>query len=136
MGRTEMLDRIQQHYDTFWQGDLDQLQQQMAPDFVDDARPDQPAGWRPVRDFAAQARAAFPDMTVTVEEAVVEGRSAAVLCTWRGTHTGSAPGMPATGRPVTFQSVVIWRFDAQDRIVRRTSRNEQAALMAQLMQPV
>lgn len=132
MNRAEMLDKIEKHYAAFWQGNLDDLATQLAPDFIDDESPDNPPGPAAVRVNAEGARAAFPDMTVSVDDAVVEGPAAAVVSTWRGTHTGPLAGMPPTGRPIEFRGIVIWRFDSQGRIVRRTTFNIRAAAAAQL----
>lgn len=131
MDRTEMLDRIDQHYATFWQGNLDDLEHQLAPDFVDEES-QSPPGWEHVRDHAATSRIAFPDMTVTTDEAVVEGSTAAVLSTWRGTHLGEVGDVEPTGRNVSVRGIVIWRFDSQGRIVRRIAQLDRSALMAQI----
>lgn len=132
MDRTDMLKKIEQHYATFWQGDLDELAAQLAPDFIDDESPDNPPGWEAVRDHAAAARTLFPDMTVSVDEAVVEGPLAAVVSTWRGTFSDPTGGSVPGGRQVEFKGIVMWRFDSQGRIVRRTSYNMREAAAAQL----
>lgn len=132
MDRDEMLRRIEQHYDSFWRGRTDDLEHQLAPDFVDDEAPGSPPGPEPVKQASLAASTAFPDMVVRVDDAVVEGPVAAVHATWHGTHTGAFLGQPATGRSVTFQAIVIWRFDDQGRIVRRTAHVDRGAIAEQL----
>lgn len=117
---TTLVARVQQHYDTYWQGDLTELDEQMAPDFVDDAAPDAPCGPETVRASALAARAVFPDMRVTVDDALVDANVVVSLATWRGTASGSAMGLPATERPISMSGIVAWQFDDHGRLVRRT----------------
>jgi predicted ester cyclase len=135
MTRDEKIHLIDEHYRSFWAGDLDDFDHQLAPDFVDAEAPNSPPGPQAVKAFAAMAREAFGDMTVTIEETVVEGQSVVVHATWRGTNTGSFMGQAPTGRPVEFQAIVMWRLDDQGRIVHRVAHIDRSALMAQLVTP-
>lgn len=126
MTRDELLARIEKHYFTVWQGDLNELPNELAPDFVDEESPSNPPGPAAVREMAEGMRAAFPDMTVTLNNAVVEGLTAAVDAHWRGSQVG-------TGRVMEFDAIVIWRFDNSGRIVRRTAHIDRDALMARFL---
>ena len=55
-------------------------------------------------------RAAFPDIRITVEDAVVDGDKIAVRCTVTATHTG--PGLMAapTQRPANFTGMCFARI--------------------------
>ncbi len=128
MKRDGILQKIEQHYDTVWQGDLDNLPNELAPDFVDAEAPDNPPGPAAVRAMAEGMRGAFPDMRVTITNAVVEGSTAAVDAHWRGTHA-------ATGRVAEFDAIVIWRFDGSGRIVHRIAHIDREALMTKLFGP-
>lgn len=128
MTRDEILQKIEQHYYTVWQGDLDNLPNELAPDFVDAEAPDNPPGPAAVRAMAEGMRGAFPDMTVTITNAVVEGSTAAVDAHWRGSHAD-------TGRIVEFDAIVIWRFDGSGRIVHRLAHIDRAALMTKFFGP-
>ena len=55
-------------------------------------------------------RAAFPDLTVTVEDVFASGDRVAVRGTDRGTHQGEFMGRAATGRPVTATWIEIFRL--------------------------
>lgn len=132
MTRDEKIRLIEEHYRSFWTGDLGDLDHQLAPDFVDAEAPGSQPGPEAVKAAAAMARTAFADMTVTIEDAVVEGPSVAVHATWRGTNTGPFMGQPATGRTVVFQALVLWRLDEQGRIVHRVAHIDRSALMTQL----
>jgi steroid delta-isomerase-like uncharacterized protein len=53
---------------------------------------------------------AFPDRQLTIEDQVGEGDKVATRITMRATQTGDLPGIPATGRPVTIESMHICRI--------------------------
>ncbi|HVF91501.1 MAG TPA: ester cyclase [Blastocatellia bacterium] len=53
---------------------------------------------------------AFPDLRVTVEDAIEEGDMVACRCTVSGTHTGEGIGMAATRKPVTFSGMCMVRL--------------------------
>jgi predicted ester cyclase len=56
-------------------------------------------------------RAAFPDMTLTIDDVVVEGDRVAFRGTLRGTHRGEFLGVPATGRTVAVAIMDIIRVE-------------------------
>ncbi len=119
MQRDELVRKVEEHYHSFWKGDVDDFDRQLSPDFVDEeAPPGSPPGPEPVKFMATMARAAF-DVDVTVEDAVVEGNMVAVRARWHGTHIGEYMGRPATGNTVDMQGMVFWRFDDQGLIDRR-----------------
>ena len=92
-------------------GDTASLAELLAPDLVDhNAVPGQPAGLAGFLWWAQTARAAFPDLAGTVEDAVAEGDKVAGRVTWRGTHRGTFLGVPGTGAPVEFAAFHIVRF--------------------------
>jgi len=52
----------------------------------------------------------FPDLTTTIQDLFVSGDKLAATLIWRGTHSGSYGGLPATGRPVRVRDTAIWHF--------------------------
>ena len=54
--------------------------------------------------------AGFPDLTTTIQDLFVSGDKLAVTLIWRGTHSGSYGGVPATGRAVEVRDTAIWHF--------------------------
>jgi steroid delta-isomerase-like uncharacterized protein len=76
-------------------------------------------------------RAAFPDMQVTVADAVAEGDRVAVRAVWRGTHEGPFQGLAATGWTVTFEGMVLWRLK-NGRLAERWAAIDLAAVFRQL----
>lgn len=55
--------------------------------------------------------AAFPDLRVNVEDVIAEGDQVVVRWNGRGTHTGSAMGLEASGKPVEFHGITWIRTD-------------------------
>ena len=58
----------------------------------------------------AEYRAAFADLSVTIEDLIAEGDRVAYRFTLRGTHTGPFLAVPATGRRVTATGIGIGRL--------------------------
>ncbi len=77
------------------------------------------------------ARAAFPDLTTTIDEIVVEGDRAAIRWRTRGTHLGSFLGVPPTKRPVEVSGATFARFE-DDRIAEELVTWDPRALLAGL----
>ena len=61
-------------------------------------------------------RSAFPDLSTTIDEIVVDGDRAAVRWHSTGSHRHSFLGVPATKREVTVSGATFARFE-NDRIV-------------------
>ncbi len=68
-----------------------------------------PEGFKRV---AAAFLAAFPDMEMTVEDALAVGDKLVRRVQWAGTHRGTFLGIPPTGRRVTVQETIILRVAA------------------------
>jgi predicted ester cyclase len=93
---------------------LDRL---IAEDVIDhNPAPNQPPGLAGFKYWAATAYEAFPDLTGTVEDILVEGEKVAGRVTWRGTHQGRFVGVAGTGKVVEFPAFHIVRF-ANNRAV-------------------
>lgn len=54
--------------------------------------------------------AAFPDVQSTIDLWVVEGDLVTAVVTNKGTHQAEFMGVPATGRPVTFHIIDVFRI--------------------------
>ena len=67
--------------------------------------------------YAAAARAALPDLSVTLDESAVAGPQLWARLTFRGTHRGLLLGVPATGRQVAYVGMGVHDVGA-DRLSR------------------
>jgi predicted ester cyclase len=76
-------------------------------------------------------RAAFPDLTLTVEEVVTDGDTVWGRATARGTHLGPFMGMTPSNKKFAIQVFDMCKFD-NGRIVEHWGVPDRFALMAQL----
>ncbi len=63
-------------------------------------------GWK---QMASGFFAAFPDLDLTIRDAVAEGDLVAVRWSWTGTHNGDLMGMPPTGKHVSTGGMGFYR---------------------------
>jgi len=78
--------------------------------------------------------AAFPDFRVTTEKIITEDDKVVVRWTVNGTHLGQLMGIPATGRPVKFTGITIYRF-ANGKIVENWWSYDAMGMMQQITAP-
>jgi steroid delta-isomerase-like uncharacterized protein len=67
-------------------------------------------GAQAIKELFATLHRAFPDLHITIEDLIEEGDEVVARQTVTGTHQGEYMGLPATGRPVTYNEVFIVRF--------------------------
>jgi steroid delta-isomerase-like uncharacterized protein len=111
------------------------------PDLVDEVyaadlvwhEPDQDIhGPEEAKQFIAMYRTAFPDLNVTVEDAIAEGEKVVTRWTARGTHQGEIEEFgPPTGRQMEFQGITIHRI-ADGKIVEEWERYDNLSVTQQL----
>ena len=87
-----------------------------------------PAGQKQI---AADFRAAFPDLSWTVEQLVAEGDYVVGRWTAEGTHTGPWGAIAPTGRAVRFSGVNILRFE-NSRVAEIWNYRDDLGLMQQI----
>ena len=63
------------------------------------------------REFHQKFRGAFPDIIVTVDDAIAEGDKVAARCTVRGSHTGDSLGFAASHKPTEFTGMSFVRVE-------------------------
>ncbi|HKY54457.1 MAG TPA: ester cyclase [Anaerolineales bacterium] len=112
---------------------LDIVEEVYAPDYVlhDPSFPEPVKGIQGVRDFVSSIVAAFPDARYTIENLIAEGDMVVQHVTTRGTHQGEFQGVPATGKPITVQVMVISRI-ANGRIVEEWQLFDALGMMQQM----
>jgi steroid delta-isomerase-like uncharacterized protein len=74
---------------------------------------------------------AFPDCSREIEEQVAEGDRVATRSVIRGTQTGDLPNLPARGRKIEVQSIVINRIE-DGKIVEGWESYDSLGMMMQL----
>ena len=73
----------------------------------------------------------FPDLRLTVEDAVGEGDLVAQRIHFAGTHTGEFQGLPPTNRKVEFSGLELNRF-VDGRVVEHWFQMDSLTLLQQL----
>ncbi len=114
----------------FRTGDADALDEVLAPEFVYH-QPGTPPDLESFKQFLPMFRAAFPDMSYTVEDMIAEGDKVVDRLTWEATHQGELMGIPPTGNKVRVTEMHISRI-ADGKIVERWGQPDRLGLMQQL----
>ena len=73
----------------------------------------------------------IPDQRVTIQQLVAEGDEVAALATYSGTHTGPMGDFPATGKPVEFTFLALFRVES-GRIAELWVEWDNVAMLTQL----
>jgi steroid delta-isomerase-like uncharacterized protein len=101
-------------YEIISTGDFDRAEEivdREAPD--NELRPNDP----PVKlidtfkETFSEAREAFPDLTVSVEDVMAEGDKVTARVTMRGTHRGEFQGIASTGKRVEVRAIDMFRIE-------------------------
>jgi steroid delta-isomerase-like uncharacterized protein len=87
------------------EGNLDLVDELLHENYVE--HPEDVPGRQAWKDRIAMFRRAFPDLSVTIDEMVVDGDRVATRTTIRGTHKEDLMGIPTTGRAVEVTGVDI-----------------------------
>lgn len=111
MDPRELLER---HTAEVWnEGELENVDRYIAQDYVEHdpsvkETVDGPAAYRRNVELF---RSAFPDLSVTILDTVVEGDKIAMRQRWEGTHEGEFLGVEPTGNHVEGASYVFCRIE-------------------------
>jgi steroid delta-isomerase-like uncharacterized protein len=117
----------------FGEGRLDLANEIISTDFVghDPALPEPTRGPEGLRQAAAGYRAAFSDLTCTVDQQVAEGDTVVTRWTARGTHDGDFFGIAPTGKQATVTGISIDRI-VDGKVVEDHTNWDTFGLMQQL----
>lgn len=114
-------------------GDLDRADALVAPDFVDHsvATGEPIVGIDSFKQGTAALRAAFPDIRITIEDAVAAENKIAFRLSMSGTQLGPFGGFPPGGKRVTWSAIGIVHT-AEGKITERWLRPDALGLQQQL----
>jgi predicted ester cyclase len=106
-----------------------------APEFVAYApaslEPD-PLGSESWAKFLAGFVDGFPDLRLTVEDAVGDGDLVAQRIHFEGTHTGVFQGLPPTGKKVAFEGLELNRHGEDGRVLEHWFQLDALSLLQAL----
>jgi steroid delta-isomerase-like uncharacterized protein len=101
-----------------------------APDFREHGEP--PAvGHEGMKSFLRMLGGAFPDLQFNVDDWIVADDKVVARGSATGTHRGEFFGVAATGKPVRWTAIHIWRIEG-GRIADRWSEANVLSIMQQL----
>jgi steroid delta-isomerase-like uncharacterized protein len=105
----------------FNNGDLDYLEQAIAPGAVDHQEPEGTDFVAHLKDVITTLRTAFPDLHFEVHEILAEDGIVASRSTMTGTHEGPLnigpmAALPVTGARIEVPHMHFFRYDPQGRV--------------------
>jgi len=119
---------VRRFVETYNKGDLDLLDDLVAPDYVDHAHQLSPEGLKQVIRMALKA---FQDYHETIEDIIAEGDKVWIRVTATGTHTGEFMGIAPTGKKITMMFVDMFRI-ANGKLVEYWEVRDQLDFLKQL----
>jgi len=81
--------------------------------------------------FFFNLRNSFPDMHITIEDAIAEGDKVVVRTTIAGTHLGDGIGVPVTGRRIRIAGIFIIRV-ANGKLIEAWNSWDQLGMLRQI----
>jgi steroid delta-isomerase-like uncharacterized protein len=112
-------------------GDLDALDEVYAPDLVWHEPDEDIRGIEAAKRFVAMYLSAFPDISITVEDAIAEGDKVVTRWTARGTHRGELLGIAPTEERITVTGITVHRVQ-DGRIVEEWESPDNLGLLQQV----
>ena len=94
-------------YELYSTGDIDAVLDLVGHDHVNHGFGG--GGRDTLRQSLVGFRAAFPDVTFTVEDTITEADKVVVKTTFRATHRGPFAGIPASGNPIEVGGCDVFR---------------------------
>ena len=104
----------------WWQRDGSAIEELFGPEIADE-----------VAEHHRQLMSAFSNLTLDVDDMIVDGDTVAARLTLSGTHTGTFAGVEPTGTAVTWCSM-RWYEVHQGRVVETWAMQDRLGLLQQL----
>lgn len=102
---------VRRLYDAFDTGGVDQLDEIVAPNFIDhNPSPEQTQGLAGLKQAVGLFRAAFPDGEINIHELTAERDSVLAHVTLCGTHAGPYSGVQPSGHYVSAEGIESFRI--------------------------
>jgi steroid delta-isomerase-like uncharacterized protein len=123
---------VRRAYDAMSSGDLAALGDLLADDFVEhELLVDLPPTKQGTLQMFEMMRAAFPDLQMTIDDAIAEGDKVFIRATMSGTHQGEFLGIPASGRKISVPIGDFVRFSG-GKVVEHWGVTDSGVLLQQL----
>lgn len=119
----------------YGQGRLDSIEEFVVDDVIAHEPDGDVRGVEEFKRYLAPYLAAFPDMSMTVEDVIAEGDKVVSRYTFRGTHTGTTDVYgPPTGKPLVMEGVTVYHFTG-GKLAEMWDSYDTLAVMKQLGPP-
>ena len=92
-------------------GNLDIVEEVISPNYTFHYTLGDFKGREGFRQVVTGVRQGFPDFNMTINDMVAEGDTVAIRFTYTGTHLGESFGIPPTGKSVTMDECLFFRFE-------------------------
>ena len=124
---------VRREVEMFSTGDFSIADEIYSDDYVghDPTKPEPIRGIEGAKEEAAGYRAAFSDLTLTIDHQVAEGEYVVTRWTARGTHDGDLEGIAPTGVSATTGGISVVRI-VDGKIVEDHTQWDALGLMTQL----
>ncbi|MEM9158853.1 MAG: ester cyclase [Verrucomicrobiota bacterium] len=99
------------------QGNLSVLKEIIHPDYAYASPTESMNGIDQLEAFILALRSAFPDLAVRIEEQFGENEKVCTRISMTGIHKGDFLGLPATGKTVNLEGVIISQL--QDGLIKK-----------------
>lgn len=96
--------------DVFVKGNADAVDKLVTHDFTPHSWGSMPPGPEPLKQAMRRVHAGLSDVSMTIEDMVVEADKVAVRLSAHGTHKGEFMGLPASGRTYTISETHIFHL--------------------------
>lgn len=111
-------------------GEVDALDELLSGDYLRHSGEPGPQDLLSFKASILATRAAFPDLTTTIDDVVIETDRAAIRWHSSGTHAGPLMGVPATKRRVEVSGATFARFDGKSVVEEFVTWDPRALLSA------
>jgi len=122
-------------YATISKHDLEGFLDYVADDVIEHEPPPVPEplpGKAGVRQWFEVLFTAFPDVTMTPEDLIVEGDKGAARVRLQGTHRGDFMGIAATGKSIDVELIDIVRVNSDGKVAEHWGLVDDATMLQQL----
>lgn len=128
--RTDNLTAFRRIIDAFTSGDLDVIDELVAPDCIEHQRGNNP-GTEGAKEVIRTLHRWMSDFSLTIEDLVADGDMVWTRNRARGVNTGSIMGNPPSGKAVEVDVIDIGRFK-DGKLVEHWGIADQLGLMLQI----
>lgn len=128
---TELIDRVWE--EAVENGEMAVVEEAVTNDYVlyTSGASDPIHGSDGLKQYKRSLRAAFPDLSVTIEDRIVGEETVVDRYRMRGTHEGDFQGIAPTGSEIDFTGIIIHYLE-DDKIIKNVAEFNVLDLMDQL----